>query len=207
MSNEPGWNAQRPGQHRQPQQPQPPQSPSRPPPQPPPNPPQPPQPPPPPPPHPNPPQQGRQYYGTPPPGTPPPGNFPSPVPPPERPAPQPSSRSGSADERQGGLAPNIAALLAYLFGWIGGLIIYLTQKDREVRFHAAQSILTFGGLAVLIVLLSILNIGGSAFVTTIILLLYLLSFGLWIFLSLQGYQLKHIKLPMIGDIAERWAVQ
>lgn len=115
--------------------------------------------------------------------------------------------AGPADEQQGGLAPNIAALLAYLFGWIGGLIIYLTQKDREVRFHGAQSVLTFGGLAVLIVLLSILNIGGSVFVATIILLLYLLSFGLWIFLSIQGYQMKHIKLPMIGDIAERWAIK
>lgn len=101
----------------------------------------------------------------------------------------------------------MAALLAYLFGWIGGLIIYLTRQDREVRFHAAQSVITFGGLAVLIVILSIANIGGSAILAALILLLYLLSFGLWIFLSVQGYQFRHTKLPLVGNIAERWAMK
>jgi len=36
-------------------------------------------------------------------------------------------------------------------------------------------------------------------------LISLLSFALWIFLSIQGYQLKHIKLPIVGSIAEQWA--
>ena len=109
-----------------------------------------------------------------------------------------------------GLAPNIAAMLSYLlFGWIGGLIMYLTQKDREVRFHAAQSILTFGGLTII---LFGVDIGfGIAFVYTGFFimglgwLISLLSFALWIFLSIQGYQLKHIKLPIVGSIAEQWA--
>lgn len=87
------------------------------------------------------------------------------------------------------------------------MIIYLTQRDREVRFHAAQSVITFGGLAALIAILSIINIGGSAMVAALILLLYLLSFALWIFLSIQGYQFKHIKLPLVGNLAERWAVK
>ncbi|MGH3813387.1 MAG: DUF4870 domain-containing protein [Pseudonocardiaceae bacterium] len=175
MSNEPGWNAQQPGQHPQPQPQQSPQPP--PPPQPPPHPPQPP-PPQPPPPQPPPPQQHHQYQQ-------PPG---------------PTAQVGR-------LARNIAALLAYLFGWIGGLIIYFTQQDREVRFHAAQSIITFGGLAVLIVILSIANIGGSILVAGLVWLLFLLSIGLWIFLSVQGYQLKHTKLPVIGGIAERWVAK
>lgn len=41
-----------------------------------------------------------------------------------------------------GLEPNVAALLAYLFGWLGGLIFYLIEKDNKfVRFAAMQSIL------------------------------------------------------------------
>ncbi|MFN2497057.1 MAG: DUF4870 domain-containing protein, partial [Pseudonocardiaceae bacterium] len=115
----------------------------------------------------------------------------------------------SGPAQSGGLAPNIAAMLSYLlFGWIGGLIMYLTQKDREVRFHAAQSILTFGGLAIISLLISIVNAGlGSLLLLTLSWLISLLSFALWIFLSIQGYQLKHTKLPVVGDIAEQWAVK
>lgn len=113
----------------------------------------------------------------------------------------------------GGLEPNIAAMLSYLlFGWIGGVIMYLTQKDREVRFHAAQSILTFGGLTIISWGVGIMNAfaasAGLVMVGSLIsMLIGLLSLGLWIFLSIQGYQLKHTKLPIVGDIAEQWAVK
>lgn len=116
---------------------------------------------------------------------------------------------GSSPSQTGGLAPNIAAMLSYLlFGWIGGLIMYLTQKDREVCFHAAQSILTFGGLAIISVFLNIVNsLTGSSLVALLSLFVSLLAFALWIFLSIQGYQLKHTKLPIVGDIAEQWAMK
>ena len=111
--------------------------------------------------------------------------------------------------QSGGLSPNIAAMLSYLlFGWIGGLIMYLTQKDREVRFHAAQSILTFGGLAIISLVITIVNAAaGSLLLLALSWLISLLSFALWIFLSIQGYQLRHTKLPIVGDIAEQWAVK
>jgi uncharacterized membrane protein len=98
-------------------------------------------------------------------------------------------------------------MLSYLlFGWIGGLIMYFTQRDREVRFHAAQSILTFGGLTVVYVLLNLVNaFGGSIFLALLGTVIWLGSVVLWVVLSIQGYQLKHIKLPLVGDIAERWA--
>jgi uncharacterized membrane protein len=100
-------------------------------------------------------------------------------------------------------------MLSYLlFGWIGGLIMYLTQRDREVRFHAAQSILTFGGLFVVSAFLGFINIfAGSLLLVLVGWLLSLLSFGLWIFLSIQGYQLRHTKLPIVGDTAEQWAAK
>jgi uncharacterized membrane protein len=125
----------------------------------------------------------------------------------------PGPAGGGTPSQGGGLAPNIAAMLSYLlFGWIGGLIMYLTQKDREVRFHAAQSILTFGGLNIIcwalwgIDVVSVFT-GSFLFVMSFYWLFSLLSFVLWIFLSVQGYQLKHTKLPVIGSIAERWAMK
>ncbi len=111
-----------------------------------------------------------------------------------------------------GLQPNIAAMLSYLlFGWVGGLIMYLTQKDHEVRFHAAQSILVFGGLSVLSILINVVAAIFGGFIGVIIslagLLVSLLAFVLWIYLSIQGYQLSHTKMPIVGDMAEQWAAK
>ncbi|MGH7870566.1 MAG: DUF4870 domain-containing protein, partial [Candidatus Dormibacteraceae bacterium] len=129
----------------------------------------------------------------------------------------PGPAGDSTSSQVGGLAPNIAAMLSYLlFGWIGGLIMYLTQKDREVRFHAAQSILTFGGLNIICWGAwaitwgtDLVNFVAGSFLVVLFFywLLNLLSFVLWIFLSIQGYQLKHTKLPVVGAIAERWAAK
>jgi uncharacterized membrane protein len=41
-----------------------------------------------------------------------------------------------------GLEPKIACLLAYLFSWLGGLIILLIEKENKfVRFHALQALI------------------------------------------------------------------
>ena len=46
-----------------------------------------------------------------------------------------------------GVPPNVAAALAYVLGWVSGLVVLLVEKeDRSVRYHAAQSILVFGVL-------------------------------------------------------------
>jgi uncharacterized membrane protein len=128
----------------------------------------------------------------------------------------PGVANGSAPSQAGSMAPNIAAMLSYLLGWIGGLIMYLTQRDREVRFHAMQSILTFGGLNIIYwgawtILwgVDLMNFfAGSFLLTTFFYWLFsLLSFALWIFLGVQGYQLKHTKLPVVGAIAERWTTK
>ncbi|MGI9016905.1 MAG: DUF4870 domain-containing protein [Euzebya sp.] len=107
-------------------------------------------------------------------------------------------------------------MLSYLmFGWIGGLIMYFTQKHPEVRFHAAQSILLFGPLHAISILLGVFGgglfgFGGATSFGVLILLsglLNLFSFIMWIVMSIQGYGLKHMKLPIIGDMAEQWAAK
>lgn len=56
-----------------------------------------------------------------------------------------------------GMQANVAGLLTYVAGWITGLIFFLIEKDNKfVRSHALQSIIIFGVLSVLGVLLSIL---------------------------------------------------
>jgi len=111
-----------------------------------------------------------------------------------------------------GMQPNVAAGLSYVLGWITGLVFFLMEKqNRFVRFHAMQSILFFGGLNILNILLSI--IGGlnipllSALAGVIGGLIGLVSFVGWIVLMIMGFQGKYFKLPIVGDYAEKYANQ
>jgi uncharacterized membrane protein len=102
-----------------------------------------------------------------------------------------------------GLDPKVAGVVAYL--GILGIVLFLLEKDhREVRFHAAQNTVLCGVLFALYV--------GLAVVAAVVPLLWLLnlplwlaSFALWVFLVIQGYNLNHVKLPVIGDVAENLA--
>jgi uncharacterized membrane protein len=99
-----------------------------------------------------------------------------------------------------GMEANIAALLCYLAGWITGLIFYLVEKENKfVRFHAMQSIVTFGGLSVIMTVLSFIPIIGWILLP----LAGLLWFVLWIVLMVKAFKGEKIKLPFAGDIAEK----
>ncbi|MEE8194196.1 MAG: hypothetical protein V3T73_01680 [Dehalococcoidales bacterium] len=49
-----------------------------------------------------------------------------------------------------GLDENVAGLLCYVLGWVGGLVFILIEPENKfVRFHAMQSIIVFGALNVI----------------------------------------------------------
>jgi uncharacterized membrane protein len=111
-----------------------------------------------------------------------------------------------------GLSENTAALLSYVLGWLTGLIFYLIDRRPYVRYHAAQSIVTFGGLHILRAIIAIifgigwwwgggvgLRWGGGLF---FLWGLSLLSLVLWIYCMVKAYQGERFKLPIAGDIAE-----
>jgi uncharacterized membrane protein len=112
---------------------------------------------------------------------------------------------------QTGMSENVAGLLCYLLGWITGLIFYLIDKRPFVRFHAAQSIVVFGGLNILSYILGMfLGVSamahgwtgvGAGFV--LIHLLHLLTFILWIFLMVKAYQGEKFRVPFAADLAEQ----
>lgn len=99
-----------------------------------------------------------------------------------------------------GMNQNVAGLLCYLAGWITGLIFFLIEKEnRFVRFHAMQSIITFGSLTVIYVMLGFIPFLGPI----LMLVLGLVQLILWIVLMVKAYQGELFKLPMIGDMAEK----
>jgi uncharacterized membrane protein len=99
-----------------------------------------------------------------------------------------------------GLEANVAGLLCYLAGWITGLIFILIEKENKfVRFHAMQSIIVFGAYTIIMAILSwvpILNV-----------ILWLLGIALWIVLMVKAYQGSMYKLPVTGNLAEKWTGQ
>ena len=99
-----------------------------------------------------------------------------------------------------GMQPNLAALLSYLAGIITGVIFFLIEKDNKfVRFHALQSIITFGFFLAVNVVLGFIPVVGWSLMP----LLGILQLVLWIILMIKSYQGDKFKLPVIGDIAEK----
>ncbi len=100
-----------------------------------------------------------------------------------------------------GLEKNVAAGLCYVFGWVSGLIFLLLEKeDKDIRFHAMQSIIVFGGLNILQMVLTISLLG-----LPLVPIVGLVGIILWILLMVKGFQGENYKLPFAGDLAEKWA--
>jgi len=105
-----------------------------------------------------------------------------------------------------GMRSNIAGALCYLWVWLSGIAFLVVEKeDWSVRFHAWQSILTFGILTAIILLLfqmppvpaGILYVlAWTAWGTVIVFSLFL-----WILLLWKAYRGQAYRLPLIGGIA------
>jgi uncharacterized membrane protein len=120
-----------------------------------------------------------------------------------------------------GLSENAAATLSYVLGWLTGIIFYLIDRRPYVRFHAAQSIVTFGGLHIVRAVVGMMfGIGmwwgdsgfghfGGGFGLGIMLLalLGLLTFVLWIVCMIKAYQGERFMVPIAGNIAANLAGQ
>ncbi len=117
--------------------------------------------------------------------------------------------SGSQATSTTGLQENVAGLLCYVFGWITGLVFFLIDKRPFVRFHAMQSIITFGALNVLQWILVWSGWAGGligwAFLGLLSTLLWLAMVVCWILCMVKAYQGTRFKLPIVGDLAENFS--
>jgi len=118
-----------------------------------------------------------------------------------------------------GLSENAAATLSYVLGWLTGIIFYLIDRRPYVRFHAAQSIVTFGGLHIIRAIIAMMfglgwwwgggygfghfgRFGGGV---ALLAMLSLLTFVLWIICMIKAYQGERFMVPIAGDIAANLA--
>jgi uncharacterized membrane protein len=100
-----------------------------------------------------------------------------------------------------GLQENVAGLLCYVLGWVSGLVFILLEAENKfVRFHAMQSIIVFGILSIIGIVFGWIPWFGWVISS----LVGLLGFVLWIVLMVKAYQGVMYKLPVAGDLAEKW---
>ncbi|WP_336783686.1 hypothetical protein [Paenibacillus illinoisensis] len=99
-----------------------------------------------------------------------------------------------------GLDENIAGMLCYLFTFIGGIVFLAVEKrSRFVLFHALQSVTVFGIIMIGHVLSAFLPLFGPLVAS----LLSLLGVVVWIIMVVTSLQGKWLKLPWVGDFAEK----
>ncbi len=116
------------------------------------------------------------------------------------------------------LKPNIAGLLCYLGFWVTGIIfLFIEQKNRLVRFHAMQSLVTFG---IINIIWGIANsFRGLGWVwgwrsgvfwephyiaaTAIFIIFFVLWWVLWGVLMYKTYHGQPYRVPVFSDFAER----
>ncbi len=110
------------------------------------------------------------------------------------------------------MAENTAGLLCYLLGWITGIVFLLIDQRPFVRFHAAQSVVVFGGLHVIRLVVGMAfgvqilfgrwswgNLGAGVLLFHFI---GVVSLVLWILLMVKAYQGERFKIPLAWEIAE-----
>jgi len=118
-----------------------------------------------------------------------------------------------------GLDTNVGSLLCYLpiclISLIYSIIVIVSDKEnKQVRFHAFQSILLSVLYIVVVIVLQIfaaivgiaLNSGILASLVSLLVLVAVVAFlGAMIFGMIKGYQGQMFKFPIVGDMAEKWA--
>lgn len=93
--------------------------------------------------------------------------------------------------------------LAYLAGWLTGLIFLAVEKnDEDMRWHAAQSLTLFGAVQIVMIILWRIPIIG----TILNAIIGLGAFILWILLMVKANQGERFRVPVAVDFAEKYVI-
>jgi uncharacterized membrane protein len=152
------------------------------------------------------------------PGAPPPPAYGmgAPPPPPGYGPPQGYPPQGPPYAQSGGMQENVAGTLCYALGWLTGIIFLVLapyNQNRNIKFHAWQSIFFFGGVTIASIVLSIisgimltsLSLSLWSIFRLVIMVFDLGVLAAWIFLMIKAYNNQRLVLPIIGPLAEKQA--
>lgn len=121
-----------------------------------------------------------------------------PPPPPGQPAPMGGTGAVGSNKKT-------YTILAYALGWIGGLIfLFVGKDDPDVKWNAAQSLLIFGSLTIVIIILGFIPVIGL-----IGFLFWIIGFIYWVIFLVQSLQGngERIPAPVIGGFIAPYVSQ
>jgi len=112
-----------------------------------------------------------------------------------------------------GIDSRFASVLCYSLWWVTGvLFLILERRDRLVRFHAAQAVVLFGGLSLVLALLG----ASSAVALVVSSRIYQLTRALadivwvagvvvWLVLVLRAWRGETWRVPLAATLADSLA--
>jgi uncharacterized membrane protein len=119
----------------------------------------------------------------------------------------PATTSTGVDKKTG-------ATLSYLFWWITGLIfLFVGKSDPDIKFHASQSIVFFGGITVVRLILAIIGAflptGVGIVLGIISLLILLFALVVWVMAMYKAWTGGGVRfeLPIVGSFVAPYAEQ
>jgi uncharacterized membrane protein len=119
-----------------------------------------------------------------------------------------------------GLDGNITALIGYIIGIIALVEIFIEKDNKFVRFHAIQAVLfhvvfwisftvvwIVGAIVVFAISAASTGLGWILGLLLTLILLAVFFGGLigLIYAAMKAYQGVTFKLPIVGNMAEKWA--
>ena len=111
-----------------------------------------------------------------------------PPPPPGQPAPMGGTPAGAASNKK------TYTILAYLVGWITGLIfLFVGKDDPDVKWNAANSVVFFGGLSIISFVIGLIPVVGL-----LSLVLFAVGFVYWVIFLVKALQGNGERIPTPG---------
>ena len=104
-----------------------------------------------------------------------------------------------------GMSENVASALCYLLGLITGIIFLVLapyNQNKTIRFHAFQSIFLHVGVIIIWFVFAVVSHGFGLLFFPVY---WLLAFILWLYMMYSAYNNRKVKLPVVGDLAEKQA--
>lgn len=112
-----------------------------------------------------------------------------------------------------GLDARLASVLCYAGWWLTGLVfLFAERQHRGVRFHAAQSLLVFGGLS------AVMMASGGASALAFFMarpsfrvlqaagnVVWLATVVLWLVLLLRTWRGETWRVPFVAELADKLA--
>src|SRR5213078_5406738 len=100
-----------------------------------------------------------------------------PPPPPSQPAPVGGTPSTAGSNKK------TYTILAYVLGWLGGLIfLFVGKDDPDVKWNAANSLLIFGGLSIISLVIQVIPVIGQI----VGIVLWLIAVVYWVIFMIKA---------------------